>query len=273
MSKRVNAARSAVGGSVRQPVHFDGKTDQNTSRATKLKMETQYYNLIPPLAKSEDLGPVSPGSDDSGVQDEVQPLSSRPQRPPRSIDCTTPSKLPMHSYINLGLGAVPSTPPKLDFSGVSIPNTPPPTLPKRMPYLVQSPMLNHKSSHLPLQRSASSHSTRGRNRQQSQGIASKGICKCKVATRQVNSELTTEAGKKNCCFSPLSRKGNDNGAKRSWRPSNCFENSRWATEKLRFNENVYVCSEWTFIWLEASWCLKTLLKCLIFHTSHGVWKS
>ena len=191
-----DAARSAVGRTSVSLSTSTDKTDQN-SRATQLKMETQYYNLIPPLAKSEDLGPVSPGSDDSGVQDE-QP-SSRPQRPPRSIDCTTPSKLPMHSYINLGLGAVPSTPPKLDFSGVSIPNTPPPTLPKRMPYLVQSPTLNHKSSHLPLQRSASSHSTRdrGRNRQQSQGIA-KGICKCKVATRQVNSECTTEAGKKNC---------------------------------------------------------------------------
>ena len=54
-------------------------------------METQYYNLIPPMAQSEDLGPVSPGhSDDSGVQDE-QP---RPQRPPRSID--PPPKLPAH---------------------------------------------------------------------------------------------------------------------------------------------------------------------------------
>ena len=158
-------------------------------------METQYYNLIPPLAKSEDLGPVSPGSDDSGVQEE-QP--SKPQRPPRAID--TPSKLPMHSYINLGI----STPPKLDFS---VPNTPPPTLPKRMPYLVQSPTLNHKS-HLPLQRSASSHSTvsSSRGKRQSQSIA-KGICKCKVvsSTRQVNSECTTEAGKlnKNCCCSLL----------------------------------------------------------------------
>ena len=57
-------------------------------------METQYYNLIPPLAKSEDLGPVSPGSDDSGVQDE-QP---RPQRPPRSID-PLPPKLPAHRSV------------------------------------------------------------------------------------------------------------------------------------------------------------------------------
>ena len=148
-------------------------------------METQYYNLIPPLAKSEDLGPVSPGSDDSGVQDE-QP---RPQRPPRSID--TPSKLPMHSYINLG---VPGTPQKLDFS---VPNTPPPTLPKRMPYLVQSPTLNHKS-HL-LQRSASSHSARGGGSYKVKQSNSKGICKCKVGAIAKNTEVSaTTSGKKNC---------------------------------------------------------------------------
>ena len=163
-------------------------------------METQYYNLIPPLAKSEDLGPVSPGSDDSGVQEE-QPR--HPQRPPRSID--TPSKLPMHSYINLG---VPGTPPTTQkFSGVpntptakldfSVPNTPPPTLPKRMPYLVQSPTLNHKS-HL-LQRSASSHSTRSSQFRVKQSQSSKGICKCKVGpkTTEVTSTISS-AGKKNC---------------------------------------------------------------------------
>ena len=70
------------------------------------KMETQYYNLIPPLAQSEDLGPVSPGSDDSGVQDE-QPREPRPQRPPRSID-PLPPKLPAHSYINLVQGSTES---------------------------------------------------------------------------------------------------------------------------------------------------------------------
>ena len=65
-------------------------------------MDTPYYNLIPPLAKSEDFEPLSPGgSDESGVQDEHPPASqNKPTRPPRSID--TPSKLPTHSYINLG---------------------------------------------------------------------------------------------------------------------------------------------------------------------------
>ena len=161
-------------------------------------METQYYNLIPPLAKSEDLGPVSPGSDDSGVQDE-QP---RPQRPPRSIDTPASTKLPMHSYINLGVpGTPPLTPkiphtPKLDFK---VPHTPPPTLPKRMPYLVQSPTLNHKS-HL-LQRSASSHSTRStlqrvKQSQQNSTLA-KGICKCKVGTKTTEAQQNS-AGKKNC---------------------------------------------------------------------------
>ena len=163
-------------------------------------METQYYNLIPPLAKSEDLGPVSPGSDDSGVQDE-QP---RPQRPPRSID-TPASKLPMHSYINLGVpGTPPLTPklgthiphtPKMEFK---VPHTPPPTLPKRMPYLVQSPTLNHKS-HL-LQRSASSHSTRStlRVKQSQNSSTAKGICKCKVAKTTEATSSMNSAGKKNC---------------------------------------------------------------------------
>lgn len=106
----------------------------------------QYYNLIPPLAKSEDLGPVSPGgSDDSGVQEEVL---KQPQRPPRSID--TPQKLPKHSYINLT-------------------QTPPPTLPKRQPYLVQSPNLR-------LQRSVSSLSVHKKMNNR-RGI----VCKCKAS--------------------------------------------------------------------------------------------
>ncbi len=134
-------------------------------------METQYYNLIPPLAKSEELGPVSPGgSDDSGVQDE-QPASLKPQRPPRSID-VTPAKLPKHSYINLG---APSSSLNVNLA-LGAPGTPPPSLPKRQPYLVQSPMLTHRNASL--QRSASATNVPKRLLG---GNRPRGVCKCKAS--------------------------------------------------------------------------------------------
>ena len=158
------------------------------------KMETQYYNLIPPLAQSEDLGPVSPGSDDSGVQDE-QPREPRPQRPPRSID-PLPPKLPAHSYINLVQGSTDSyrnIRPKTKLftedlvlaSTKQPPQTPPPSLPKRQPYLVQSPTLNHRNS--VLQRSSSAASVQN---QLFKKQNRRGICKCKVTAS------TAASGKK-----------------------------------------------------------------------------
>ena len=137
------------------------------------KMDTPYYNLIPPLAKSEDFEPLSPGgSDDSGVQDE-QP--QKPTRPPRSID--TPSKLPKHSYINLGhpdavnSNSTNNIPPPVNSNTTnSEPRTPPPSLPKRQPYLVnpRSPALTNRSA------SSSARSSLFRQK--------RGICKCKTAT-------------------------------------------------------------------------------------------
>ena len=148
-------------------------------------METQYYNLIPPLAKSEDLGPLSPGSDDSGVQEE-QP-AKQPQRPPRSID--TPEKiLPKHSYINLTGSSRPA--PLLSANlvlqqqkqaegtiQVKECRSPAPSLPKRQPYLVQSPQLTHRLTHQ-LQRSASSATVVTRSYKQ-QHRSNKASCKCK----------------------------------------------------------------------------------------------
>ena len=162
-------------------------------------MDTPYYNLIPPLAKSEDFEPLSPGgSDDSGVQEEQIPLSvpqnSKPTRPPRSID--TPSKLPKHSYINLGHPDAPvvnsnnNLTEKTLTMGVQgdplqrvvnsncnagngnnseLPRTPPPSLPKRQPYLVnpRSPALTNRST-------SSTRSSLFRQK--------RGICKCKSAT-------------------------------------------------------------------------------------------
>ena len=177
-------------------------------------MDTPYYNLIPPLAKSEDFEPLSPGgSDDSGVQEEQIPLSvpqnSKPTRPPRSID--TPSKLPKHSYINLGHPDAPvvnsnnNLTEKTLTMGVQgdplqrvvnsncnagngnnseLPRTPPPSLPKRQPYLV-----NPRSPALSTNRSASSASARSslfRHQQKS-----RGICKCKTATSGKKSVLHT----------------------------------------------------------------------------------
>lgn len=146
-------------------------------------MDTQYYNLIPPLAKSEDFGPASPGggSDDSGVQDE-QP-QQQPQRPPRSIDGPA-TTLPKHSYINLmASNSAPRTPP-------------PPTLPKRQPYLVQSPTLTHRNiSSVALQRSSSAITV-----QQHKKLNSKrGICKCKAGkTNEVYNDWLILTTLKNC---------------------------------------------------------------------------
>ena len=105
------------------------------SSTLEFAMEIQYYNLIPPLAQSEDFEPLSPGSDDSGVQEE-QP--QRPQRPPRSVD--KEQILPVHSYINLvATGG----------GGSSIASSATPPLPKRQPYLVnpRSPSLSSRSTH------------------------------------------------------------------------------------------------------------------------------
>ena len=146
------------------------------------------------MAQSEDLGPVSPGSDYSGVQDE-QPREPRPQRPPRSID-PLPPKLPAHSYINLVQGSTDSyrnIRPKTKLftddlvlaSTKQPPQTPPPSLPKRQPYLVQSPTLNHRNS--VLQRSSSAASVQN---QLFKKQNRRGICKCKVTAS------TAASGKK-----------------------------------------------------------------------------
>ena len=143
-------------------------------------MDTPYYNLIPPLAQSEDFEPMSPGgSDDSGVQDEQPQRPLGPQRPPRSIDqpCTS-SKLPKHSYINLGHPAR-----HVSRSPTSVTSDDPPSLPKRQPYLV-----NPRSPALTVRSSSGTSSARSSllSRQQQR---SRGICKCK----------TTTSGKF-CCF-------------------------------------------------------------------------
>ncbi len=155
-----------------------------------------YYNLIPPKAKSEDIaeteaedddsgnglttsepppGSPSAGSDDSGVPTEEE---SRPQRPPRSID--QPLKLVEHSYINLP--AAPPTPP-------------PPTLPKRQPYMVnpRSPALptravvyNNETSGArsnsvaPATSTASSASQRSNSFSSARSSRRRGACKCKT---------------------------------------------------------------------------------------------
>ena len=110
------------------------------------------------------------GSDDSGVQEE-QP--QKPQRPPRAID--TPSKLPKHSYINLGHPDAVNKPPITNSDE-------PPSLPKRQPYLVnpRSPALTNRSTS-----SARSSLFRQKNR---------GTCKCKSAA-------TTSSGKSDALFS------------------------------------------------------------------------
>ena len=133
-------------------------TERSLTVKVSTKMDTPYYNLIPPLAQSEDFEPLSPGgSDDSGVQDEQPP---KPQRPPRSID--TPSKLPKHSYINLGH-------PDATNNTTENNSEPPPSLPKRQPYLVnpRSPALTNRST-------SSTRSSLFRQK--------RGICKCKTAT-------------------------------------------------------------------------------------------
>lgn len=157
-------------------------------------MDTPYYNLIPPLAQSEDLGPVSPGSSDSGVQDE----NPKPLRPPRAID--TPKiqpKLPTHSYINLATtttnnNSVSAKKPSLltnqSNALANLTNKPmtPPILPKRQPYLVQSPTLAHRNqpAMTGLQRSASAASVpHSQILQNGKKMANKrGICKCKVSS-------------------------------------------------------------------------------------------
>lgn len=181
-------------------------------------MENTYYNLIPPLAQSEDLDsssvqapPSSPGggSDDSGVPTEAEDQHNRPQRPPRA--CDEPelpaAKMAEHSYINLPAEEVP------------------PILPKRQPYMVnpRSPALPHhvvtrsnscvgpstsssSSSSVITQLFHSRHQNQNQNRncsnhhfqqqtqQRFQRQRRRGACKCKAPGGECSSNANVGGG-------------------------------------------------------------------------------